>query len=65
MQALDERREVNEAASHELDLERWFAASEPLAIDDDPDWTDLPRIRGPMPARVNLRPRERRASRRW
>jgi hypothetical protein len=38
MHALDERREVEEAASRERDLERWLAASKPLAVDDDPDW---------------------------
>jgi hypothetical protein len=41
MTALDDRREVEEAASHERALARWLAASEPLAIDDDPDWIEL------------------------
>jgi hypothetical protein len=39
--ASDDKREADEAASHKRDLERWLAASEPLAIDDDPDWVDL------------------------
>jgi hypothetical protein len=41
MNALDDRREAEEAASHTRDLERWLAASEPLAIDDDSDWIEL------------------------
>jgi hypothetical protein len=38
--ALNERREVEEAASLWGDRERWLAASKPIAVDDDPDWVD-------------------------
>jgi hypothetical protein len=40
MRALEDRREVEEAASRERTLARWLAASEPLAVDDDPEWDD-------------------------
>ena len=40
MQALEDRREAEEAASRERALARWLAASEPLAIDDAPAWDD-------------------------
>jgi hypothetical protein len=48
-----------EAASRDRETDRWLAVSEPLAIDDDPDWQifdmDLwrhePRIRRRAPRR--------------
>jgi len=38
MSALIETRESEEAASRHDPMDRWLAVSEPLAIDDDPDW---------------------------
>jgi hypothetical protein len=35
---LIETRESEEAASRHDPMDRWLAVSEPLAIDDDPDW---------------------------
>ena len=40
MQALEDRREVEEAASRERALARGLAAPRPLAIDDAPAWDD-------------------------
>jgi hypothetical protein len=40
MEALIEQRERQQTASREREAERWLAVSEPLAIDDDPYWTD-------------------------
>jgi hypothetical protein len=38
MSALDDKREREGTASQELDHERWLAVSEPLPVDDDPEW---------------------------
>lgn len=40
MHALTERREPEETASLDDPTDRWLAVSEPLAIDDDPDWDE-------------------------
>ena len=37
---LSQMREPEETASHDS-TQRWLAVSEPLAVDDDPDWDDL------------------------
>jgi hypothetical protein len=36
--ALDEKREGEEAASPWRERDHWLAASQPIAVDDDPDW---------------------------
>jgi hypothetical protein len=38
MSALNEMREREETASRHDPMDRWLAVSEPLAVDDDPDW---------------------------
>jgi hypothetical protein len=40
MRALTEPREREETASRHDSMQRWLAVSEPLAIDDDPEWDD-------------------------
>ena len=40
MRTLIDMREREETASRRESLRRWLAVSEPLAIDDDPDWDD-------------------------
>jgi hypothetical protein len=35
---LTEMREPEETASRRESTRRWLAVSEPLAVDDDPDW---------------------------
>ena len=40
MDALMEKREGRQTASREREIERWLAVSEPLAVDDDPQWKD-------------------------
>ena len=42
-----------EAASSDRVIDRWLAVSEPLAIDDDPDW----QILGPLTASFLARTR--------
>jgi hypothetical protein len=37
---LTETREREEAESHHESIHRWLAVSQPLAVDDDPDWDD-------------------------
>jgi hypothetical protein len=38
MNARNEKREREETASRDDSLGRWLVVSEPLAVDDDPDW---------------------------
>jgi hypothetical protein len=40
MRALMEMREPEETASREPATDRWLAVSDPLAVDDDPDWDE-------------------------
>ena len=40
MHALSDRRESEETASRGDHSDRWLAVSEPLAVDDDPDWDE-------------------------
>jgi hypothetical protein len=47
MRALTEPRERRETASRHDSMQRWLAVSEPLAIDDDPEWDDSDSERWP------------------
>jgi hypothetical protein len=38
MRALMEMREPEETANRDRAIDRWLALSDPLAVDDDPDW---------------------------
>jgi hypothetical protein len=40
MNALEIKRVAAEAASRDHLVDRWLVVSQPLAIDDDPDWGD-------------------------
>jgi hypothetical protein len=43
MSVLNEMREREETASRHDPMDRWLAVSEPLAVDDDPDWENADR----------------------
>lgn len=43
MRAPSEKRDAEEAASSDRAIDRWLAVSEPLAVDDDPDWEESAR----------------------
>jgi hypothetical protein len=40
MHALQDERVAAETTSRDRSIDRWLVVSEPIAIDDDPDWYD-------------------------
>jgi len=40
MKSAPETREAEETASRGMTIDRWLAVSQPLAIDDDPEWNN-------------------------